>query len=382
MIEMWIRPLLIILLSLGVFAHVSSFTLYTGETLPLRNVVQQQMANLETLYRPRYGNRDVQFKTLSIEMRQPEVIAIGSSRVLQFRAGFFNRSPGTFYNAAGPGWRLSHVEQVLYSLEPEAHPRVIVLAIDPPWFNNNFRGESFPPSRTDFEHLVFANNALLRDLRAGVSVTRGGFSFSQYRDRRIPATHSLALGMRAIRDGHGFRSDGSELYGDHLVARWLNMSNTRDAHFVWMREGREMYVYGDTVDHHTMTSLSHLLAWAVDHDITIVGFLPSYMPSLWTQMNARGQHNYMNVLSADLERLFAAYEFPFFDFSDGRRANTADWEFFDGWHASELGNLRLYIQMAETRPDILGAYSDLDRLRAIARSAQSTWDVFGLDGLR
>jgi hypothetical protein len=209
---------------------------------------------------------------------------------------------------------------------------------------------------------------------------RPGFSAGAYLQRREPGAGGLALGLRAIRDGHGFRGDGSEQYGDFLIAGWLYPPNTRDAQLVWMREGREMYVYGDTLSPSALAMLERLLSVAQARGITVIGFLPSYMPSLWDEMAARGNHTYMAALTPALRALFERYGYPFFDFSDGASVETTDEEFFDGWHASELSNLRLYLHMAEALPDVLGAYSDVAALRQIAASAANTWDVFGMDG--
>jgi hypothetical protein len=105
------------------------------------------------------------------------------------------------------------------------------------------------------------------------------------------------------------------------------------------------------------------------------------MPTLWAEMMERGNHTYMQALVPQLQGLFDSYAYPFFDFSDGARVDTPDDEFFDGWHASELSNLRLYIQMVEAQPDLLGEYTDVEALRAFAATATNTWDVFGLDGV-
>jgi hypothetical protein len=110
----------------------------------------------------------------------------------------------------------------------------------------------------------------------------------------------------------------------------------------------------------------------------VIGFLPSYAPDLWERMMARGNHSYIAALTPRLREIFAAHDFPFFDFSDGASTGTTDEEFFDGWHASELSNLRLYLAMLAERPEILGAYSDYVTLSRIAESAGSTWDVFGM----
>ncbi len=360
-----------------IFGLVSAFTLYTGETLPLALVARAQDDGI-TLYRPRYGNRDQQFKPLMINYRQPDVLAIGSSRILQFRAGFFDRDPSVFYNAAAPAWRLEQVIAALHAVDAQALPRVLILALDPPWFNAAYAGDAFPSPQHDAQALVSANNALITDVLRGVPLDRPTFETRAYLDRMIANTQSPALGLRAIRDGHGFRADGSELYGDFLIAGWLYAPNTRATHLDWMRDGRDMYVYGDTVNAAALAQLADLLAWSAEREITVIGFLPSYMPSLWDEMIARGNHAYLEALPAALDPLFAAHDFPFFDFSNGAWVNTSDDEFFDGWHASELSNLRLYRAMLDALPDLLGAYSDPVALRERAESAPNTWDVFGL----
>lgn len=376
-VRFWIKLLLFLLPFAAVCCAVSVFTLYTGEAMPLSWVVQQQIADETILYRPRYGNRDQQFKLLSVNMRRPQILALGSSRILQFRAGFFNRQPDAFYNAAAPAWRLPQMLELLENIDPA--PQVLLLAIDLPWFNAAYTGDSFPDDRSDFDHLFDANSGLVRDVLMNVPLDRSGFSLSSYLNRREPGAGGLALGLRAIRDGHGFRGDGSEQYGDFLIAGWLYAPNTREAHLVWMREGREMYAYGSTVSESALAMMERLLSVAQARGVTVIGFLPSYMPSLWDEMNARGNHSYMVDAVRALRVMFERYGYPFFDFSDAATVNTTDDEFFDGWHASELSNLRLYLHMAETLPDILGTYSDIAALREIANTANNTWTVFGMD---
>ena len=67
--------------------------------MPLPAVIQMQAGGEPVLYRVGYGNRDQDYKLMSVEYRQPEVLMIGSSRVLQFRGQFLNNEPDIFYNA-------------------------------------------------------------------------------------------------------------------------------------------------------------------------------------------------------------------------------------------------------------------------------------------
>mgnify|MGYP000149104530 CR=1 FL=1 len=112
------------------FLLLTGFMVYTGESMPLRLVAEMQMGDAPVLFRPRYGNRDLDFKTLSANLRQPDILAAGSSRVLQFRALFFNQQPRQFYNTGAPAWTLDQVQQLLNNLTYT--PRILILGIDQP----------------------------------------------------------------------------------------------------------------------------------------------------------------------------------------------------------------------------------------------------------
>lgn len=348
---------------------LTGFMLYTGESLPLRIVADMQV-NEPIVYRPRYGNRDLAFKTLSANLRQSAVLSAGSSRVLQFRAQFFNRQPDQFYNVGAPAWTLDQVEQLLHDLT--FTPRILILGLDQVWFNDAYNPDVIDPPMSDFAHIDAVNRAFLHDVLIGEQ-----FNIPRYLARVEPGEGGLALGLRAIRDGHGFRSDGSEQYGDFLVARWLDPQTERQRHLDYLRDGAEMYVEGDTVSQSRLAQLAALLDWCDERGIVVVGFLPSFTPTLYQQMSAGGNHTYIQQLDAVLQPMFEQYGFAYFNFSDGASLGATDADFFDGWHASERIYLRLYQQMLAARPDLLGAYSDPAFLAAADASTTDTFRVFG-----
>jgi hypothetical protein len=361
------------------FLLLTGVLIYLGESMPLRIVIMHQQRDETVLYRYRYGNRDQQYKTLATNMRRPEVLALGSSRIIQFRAGFFNRQPEAFYNAAAPAWGLPQTLRLLENLREDALPRILLLAIDPPWFNDAYELEEFPEDVSDFSNLFIVNRSFLQDVLGGERFDRPGFDMRAYLRREEPGSGGLALGLRAIRDGHGFRGDGSQQYGDFLIAEWLWQPQMRENHLEMMRSGEDMYIYGDTVSEEAVQQLTVLLDFAASNDIIVIGFLPPYLPRLWDEMIERGNHTYMVELTPRLQTLFDRYDFPFFDFSSGAWIDTSEEDFFDGWHVSELGTLRMYLRILEALPELLDEYSDLESLAHIAATAPDTWDVFGLD---
>lgn len=340
---------------------------YIGESMPLALVVRQQMGSTPVLYRPQYGSQDINFKTLSINMRQPEVVAIGSSRVLQFRAGLLTENPGAFYNAGGPAWQLSDVRGVLQNLTTT--PEVLILGVDYVWFNAAYEPDELTEPLDDFNRLFASNRSVMQAVFEGKS-----FDLNRLLARQNPGGAGIAYGLRAITDGHGFRNDGSEQYGDFLVGRYLHQPTERERHIKWMRNGREMYVYGDTLDADALAEFNSLLAWCKERGITVIGFAPPFTPSLYNEMMQRGQHSYMQ--KPGLDSMFAAHGFTFFDFSDGGQFGSDD-DFYDGWHGSERVYLRLYMHMVEALPDVLGQYSNVETLHAIDAGVTDTWRVFG-----
>lgn len=358
------------------FLALTGALVYIGESMPLRWVVWHQQRD-DVLFRYRYGNRDLDFKQLSVNVRQPEVLALGSSRILQFRSGFINRNPDVFYNAAGPAWRLPDVLDFMKGLDDDALPEILILSVDLPWFHEGYGAGTGFDDVNDFENLFLVNRSFIQDVLEGERFDRDDFDTSAYLQRLEPGRGGLALGMRAIRDGHGFRSDGSEQYGDFLIAGWLWYEQQRQNHLDWMREGDEIYVFGDEFSEDRLNMLNDLLAFATERGIYVVGYLPPHMPSLWEEMEARGNHRFMDKLRDILPGVFEEYGYPFFDYSNGAWIGLTDDDFFDGWHVSELGNLRLYVHLLEFVPQ-LHAYSDREELLAIIDAANSTWEVFGM----
>jgi hypothetical protein len=346
---------------------------YSGEAMPLSMVVALQSGDEPVLYRPQYGNRDLDFKLLSTETRKPEILAIGSSRVLQFRSMFFNRNTRAFYNAGAPAWSLDTVDDFLRQLDDSAWPGILIIGLDHPWFNDAFVPDEFPESINDLENIVRVTASVLQEKITGQS----DLDFDMLMARREPMYGGLALGIKAIRDGHGFRNDGSEQYGDFLVAHFLSQPIERDRHLYFLQNGEQMYVRGDHVSEAKLSQLENILQRCQEHGTYVIGFSPPFMPTLYEQMMADGQHGYVPEMIDRLRPLLESYGFAYFDFSNGAWLNANDEDFFDGWHASEMIHIVLYIRMLEALPGVLGPYSDGNFLYSAVANATDTFNVFG-----
>lgn len=367
----FLAKLSIFTLPLALF--VGGFTgtmVYTGEATPLRVVVATQAGDEPVLYRPAYGNRDEQFKRLAVDTYEPDVVVLGSSRVLQMRSQLLSETPDAFYNAAAPAWRLDELENFVNGITH--HPDILILGLDPPMFNANYEGDPIvEPPMNDFERLWVANRTIMQETLNGTE-----FDWETLLVRDEPGgSGGIALGFRAIRDGHGFRNDGSEQYGDFLVAQHLWQPNMRGLHMGLLADGEQMYAPADAVDPERFAQFVDIIDTLQARDIQVVAFMPAYMPSLWDEMIVDERYDYLRELLPRLETFFAERGIPYFDFSDGAVLGATDEDFFDGWHMSERISTQAYINMARAVPE-LAAYSDLDRLQEIVNTAPDTFRVF------
>ncbi len=352
------------------FFFVSGFLMWVGESMPLWMVVEMQQSDTPVLFRPAYGNRDEQFKLLSANVNQPQVLVIGSSRVLQFREHFLTENPDAFYNAAAPAWQLDEISSLLFNLE--TIPPVILLGVDPVWFNEDYPGDPIvEPPMSDYARIWRVNRTFIQELLDGET-----FDVPLLLRREEPGgSGGIALGLRAIRDGHGFRNDGSEQYGDFLVAQYLWPPNLRGHHMGLFERGEEMYTEGSVVSETRLAQLDQILQWAQENDVLLIGFSPPYMPTLWDELAVSERHTYIQQLLPILEQRFTAYGFPYYEYSDGADLGATDEDFFDGWHGSERVAAQIYINIARDIPE-LDALSNLDALQEIVDTASDTFRVF------
>ncbi len=371
----WRQIVLFVLPFALAFLVFTSFLIYTGESMPLSTVITLQLSDSPVMYRPRFGSRDVTYKTMSVNARKPQIIALGSSHVLQFRSMFFNRQPRAFYNAGGPAFSLDQIEEILRAIDPDALPGIVILGIDSVWFNDAYVYPIDYPARdpNDFQIVFQVNRGVMQILAQQEPIDIGLLLA-----RREPLHGGLALGWRAIRDGQGYRNDGSEQFGDFIAKHYLWPQNERQHHLDLLRAGQEMYIDGDTVSPARLAQVERILQFCQQHGIQAIGFPQVFAPALYRQMMADGRHTYVQKLNPLLVELFARYGGRFIDtYEDGAALGGSDDDFYDGWHASERLTLRMYIDFLKQMPDVFGPYSDLAFLQQTDADARDTFDVFG-----
>jgi hypothetical protein len=340
-----------------------------GELISAEQVVGRlSNESSPVLHGAAYTNATMYVKSRMLTRNDPQLLVLGSSRVMQFRDAFFLPEV-RFYNAGGMVARLLHFGTVLQRLREDQQPELLLLGMDAYFFNERFDklerdalnaawlDERMNTFKDGSEVFFTSWRAVWTDLYAGkVEWTKLG-RLRGLRDR---------FGLNAVCRNQGFRNDGSYRYG----SRERNITDPAHRDFQFgttlqqIATGKGRFVYGSTVSAPALREMESVLDNAQARGIQVVGFLPPYPHKVWEAMEQRGDnYAYLWSLEAALRPLFEGRGFEFHNFSDFAWVGADDSEAIDGFHGSEKTYLRLLISMLRAGSR-LNQYSDLPKLEA------------------
>ena len=347
----------------------------SGEGMSTSAVIAAQMSGESPiLFGAAYGNSTAYYKLRYLYELNPDVIALGTSRALQFRSGLF--TAGTrFLNAGGSISRIEQFREFLDKIPEGKEPSIIIIGLDQNFFDPSWRGRT--PVGVD-ELTVFDSpvNVFLNSwTKIYRDYYRRKFTFSDLPDG---GEHRRAIGLNARRNGNGFRSDGSYRYGyflDHSDAREAALAEIRNFDSVQTTDPHLQRAPG-ALDEASVQELESFLQLSAERNIHIVGFLPPYPPSVYSALlEDREDYPYIFTLFDRLRPLFVARGFGFYDFSDNATFGSSDTEMIDLIHGSEKTYARLFLKMTMGDPRLApyAAFSDIE-LRL--KTATSTYALF------
>ena len=159
------------------------------------------------------------YKIERATLTQPEIIVVGHSRCGEVRAEMF--APYKMYNACTSAWTFNQLIEEVDRLTTVAHPRVIIITLDYFMFTDAW-ADGYERSRAgNYAQGLSAYLRRLRDLAEYAYEISARHPVSAVYEiernllqiRRENVENSRLLGVHALRNEHGYRADGSTLYG-------------------------------------------------------------------------------------------------------------------------------------------------------------------------
>jgi hypothetical protein len=310
-------------------------------------------------------------KWKALTKKKSRVVALGSSRVLQFRDRMFD---APFYNA---GFTIEGVGDFVPFLEsiPDAQlPEFLIVGLDQWMFNAQWDNlkTTHAPSYWSEGFRKNPDAGILKNVWSDLLKRKYGL---------LPDTEDTLkrIGLNAVVRNTGFRNDGSMQYGSQIGMLLRDDHGANDYGFkdtyTRIDRGNRRFQHGEVTNLAAVEAIDRLLSFCKQKGIYVVAFLPPFADGVQARMQASGKFGYMNGIHAGLRPGFDKYGFECYDFSAVSQVGSDDREMVDGFHGGELTYAKLLVKMLDAGSKLNGV-TDVARLRRDIERPVSRYTVY------
>lgn len=311
----------------------------TGEYKSAKEIVNIQLLGLKNHQKIVYGSGihgvNYYYKKALLDQIQPKIVALGSSRVMQFRQKMFSTSfinMGGSMNSINAGLRI-------YKDILKLKPQLIILGVDVWWFNEKFQktnyketfaAQQYKPQSGDFENVknwLQEGKLSYKDLFAGI------FNFSIH-----------GLGVAGFIENDGFAADGSYYYTSIITGKKKHHDIGFSDTLMRISKGERRFEYNQTISEEHYNNLKFLLDEFKKNNIELILFFPPLAETVGIKMNEFGtRYAYINQLKTKLSK----DKYKYFDYTDPQKIGSSDCEFIDGFHGGDVTYARILLTLAK-----------------------------------
>lgn len=352
-----------LLFALVVVAPWSFLWLYQSGDAAIERAVASQASGTFALFGSGLSQDFVDYKLQLYAAVKPEIIAIGSSRVMQFRGAWFRKS---FLNMGGVAGNLAVLRSTLDALLKISRPKVVIIGLDFWWFLPQWEADPYkyvPPTSGSYNYGLASLRKPWEWLLEGkISAVDLGAPILGIFGRGFRADR---FGIMAQQTNDGFGPDGSWYYTAEITGQKPAFDYQFHDTIENARRGIRAFYHANTGQ--TGPSIAHLDAFAEiwcrlkSRGIQVYAFIP---PLAGQTLAAMAQKDYPHLYYLREELVERGIDA--LDFSNPRLLGADDCEFVDGFHGGEVVYARMLRQMADRWPMLL-AYVNMERLDAIIR---------------
>ncbi len=365
-----------------VFAFPFLVLLKAGEFIPVSVLTERSTASSTLLIGPAYSYFRNEFQLKETRERTPKILALGNSRVGEFRDLFF-KNPSEFYNASGAVGQLSDYRHFIEKLE--VPPEVLLINIDQAVFNgalssstvsrpdpfNDASSGTFDP----FFESFFRQQAWWKVYR---DYLNHKFSLKEIFSK--PDT-AYTIGIRALSTHNGFLRDGSDYYGDVISGKTSRKSIDEGiAALASQTTNSYSDTYSANFSPEAFKELEMLLALCKGKNITVVGFAPPLAHAVYEKLSSYPDAPYaesFEVFAPTMTILFKGYGYEFYDFTDLESFRSSDAEMVEAKHGGEKMHARMILEMSRGGT-ALSSYVAEDQVRTGLQNTTSPYSIFGV----
>lgn len=337
--------------------------LYQSGDAGVERAVARQAAGAFVLFGSGLSQDFVDYKLQLYKAIKPEIIVIGSSRVMQFRGAWFTKS---FVNMGGTAGNLAVLRSTLNAALAISRPRVVIIGIDFWWFLPQWEHDPYqhaPPTSGSY-------NYSLASLKKPIEwFLEGKVSFLEL---GAPILGIFGKGFRADRFGilaqqtnDGFGPDGSWYYTAEITGQKAAFDYQFQDTLLNIERGLRAFYHAQADQ--KGPAETHIEAFAEiwcrlkSRGIQTYAFIPPLAERILAAMKQNDYPHLYKLREALVERGIDALAY-----GNPQSLGATDCEFVDGFHGGEVVYARILRQMVDRWPALLG-YVNMEQLNAVIR---------------
>jgi hypothetical protein len=331
----------------------------SGELTSYATMAALQASSKPVLVGIKYTDSTPYLKLQETILKKPNVLVLSDSRAEEYSADFFK--PGAkVFNAWAVISKISHYRHFIDKLPSEDSPKVILMVLDPKFFNLNY--DSLAPDDIDTQ---LTQPATLTDALAQWAIVYKDYFAKKFTLGEIVRADGSAIGVTALGGHGGFRNDGS--YDPGVATYSTNDPRSADYHFgttlANINNGINGMERSQQVSTPALNELDAFLAECAARHIAVIGVLPPFAPAIYNKLlSMSDQYGYFTKLAPALKPIFVKNGFIFYNFIDPSSLGWTDANMTDGVHPTERGALMEFAAIAKN-DKTLQQYVDLARLK-------------------
>ncbi len=307
-----------------------------GENWPYQQVLGRQQITGQR-FGPRYFEVNKHYKIAGAQLANPEVVALGTSRMLSLTASHLPAGV-RFYNAAVvasisegiDGWK-----EIITPLYASEELKTIVLGIDPWVFNPNYPGNRKPPKAKVIDFM-----------KQTKGLDQAYFTYWLFKDHFLAyrelekenvnffptlATSRQAFGLNALLYDAGYNADGSWSYPvKHLDEPVKDVNH-------WKSElAGDHYRFANSQDlgPQQVTQFRDFLSSTKAHGITVIGLMPPFRPDFFDAITlSPSQAGFFAAFRREIPAVMDEYGYICLDFSSAGDFGWKADDFHDNMHS-------------------------------------------------
>lgn len=313
----------------------------TGEFRDFEQLIEEQRQDHNVFIGMGYNEQTAYYKLANANYYQADVIALGTSRVMQFGDGCFDSS---FYNCGG-AVRWNYDEYLNFIKNLNYTPEVIILGLDQ-WVFNDIWNRSCPV----YEEEVPIEWSHRNRASMGKDMVKD-FFYHKW-DFQSIRNYPMNYGFNGRVKDQGFRWNGAYYNGDIYRNPKAQNDYLFSATLEAVERGEYRFEWGEHIDEETCEYLSAFLQYCNENEIIVVGFTPPFAPSVYEKMSMSGNYGYFAEINPRCERIFKEYGYMYFDYTDISMLHVDDTYFIDGFHGGEVAYAYLLRDMTRNSGDL------------------------------